>query len=61
MVTLIELIVIDTTLPVKEIFSLSNPKIVEPDTYGKEGELRFMEESSMTTGRWFKQQKFDDS
>ena len=42
MATLTEPIVIDTTLPIDELFSLSNIKNVDPDTYGNEGELGFV-------------------
>ena len=41
-VTLLEPVVKDVTLPQNEIFSCSNLRNVDPDTYGTKGELRFM-------------------
>lgn len=40
--TLIEPLVLDSTLAFDELFADSNLKVVDPDTYGYEGELRFM-------------------
>ena len=42
-VTLLEPVVKDVMLPQDEIFSCSNLRNIDPDTYGTEGELRFMD------------------